>query len=57
MAMATTRLAPVICYEHALAQLEANLEHKSLRMSWVVVTDGDGGHRLQMRWTTPADLR
>ena len=57
MAMATTQIARVIHYEDAFAQLKGNLERNSLRMSWVVVTDGDGGQRLQMHWTPSADLR
>ena len=53
MAMATTELARVIHYEDAM-QLEGNLERNSLRMSWVVVTDGDGRPKLQMLWTSHA---
>ncbi len=45
MAMATTQLARVIRYQDALEQLEGNLERNSLRMSWVVVTDGNGGKK------------
>lgn len=57
MAMATTQLARVIHYQDALEQLEGNLERNSLCMSWVVVTDGNGGKKLQMQWTPSADLR
>jgi len=57
MAMATTQLARVIHREDAFAQLEGNLERNPLRMSWVVVTDGDGGQKLQMQWTPSADSR
>jgi hypothetical protein len=57
MAMATTQLARVI-YQDALQQREGNLERNSLRMSWVVVTAGNGGgKKLQMQWTPSADLR
>ena len=57
MAMATTQFARVIQYESAFTQLEGNLERNSLRMSWVVVTDGNGGKKLQMQWTPSAELR
>ena len=57
MAMATTQLARVIHYQDAFEQLEGNLDRNSLRMSWVVVTDGDGCQRLEMQWTPSADLR
>jgi hypothetical protein len=40
MAMATTQLA----------RAEKSNERK-LRMSWVVVTDADGGRRLRMLWS------
>jgi hypothetical protein len=57
MAMATTQLARVLPYEDACTQLEGNPEHNSLRMSWVVVTDDNGGKKLQMQWTPSAELR
>jgi len=43
MAIATTRLT---CAMH---------EHKSLRMSWVVVTDDRGERHLRMRWVAVED--
>ena len=44
MAMATTQLASVIHHEDASSwQVKPKTEHKSLRMSWVVVTDEAGG--------------
>ncbi len=51
MAMATTHLARVNHNQDAFEQLEGNLDRNSLRMSWVVVTDGDGCQRLEMQWT------
>jgi hypothetical protein len=51
MAMATTQLAREIRHERALSwQMEPKAEHKSLRMSWVVVTDERGQRQLRMRW-------
>lgn len=56
MAMTTTPLARVVQYQDAPAwQLEANVESKPLRMSWVVVTDKNGSRRLQIQWARPAD--
>ena len=53
MAMATTQLAREIHYQDApVWQPEGNLEHNSLRMSWVVVTDENGNQRLRMQWAT-----
>lgn len=51
MTMATTQLACEIHREHASSwQVEPKAEHKSLRMSWVVVTDEHGQRQLRMRW-------
>jgi len=51
MAMATTQLAREIRHERAFSrQMEPKAEHKSLRMSWVVVTDERGQRQLRMRW-------
>ncbi len=51
MAMPTTQLTRLIPFENAAFwQLEGNAEHKSPRMSWVVVTGSDGRPRLQIIW-------
>ena len=51
IAMATTQLACEIHNEHASSwQVEPKAEHKSLRMSWVVVTDDRGRRQLRMHW-------
>ncbi len=51
-AVPTTQLTRGIPYEHAaLRQLEGNAEHKSPRMSWVVVTGAAGQRRLRIRWS------
>ena len=53
MAMATTQLARETHYQDApIWQAEGNLEHNSLRMSWVVVTDENGNRRLGMQWAS-----
>ncbi|MFI5102241.1 MAG: hypothetical protein ACHP9V_02600 [Terriglobales bacterium] len=50
-AMATTQLARVIRYQDAASwRLESTGERKP-RMSWVVVTDNDGGRRLRILWS------
>jgi len=55
-AMTTTQLARVVHYDEASTlQFECNVEHNSLRMSWVVVTDRDGSRRLCMRWASDND--
>jgi hypothetical protein len=51
VAMATTQLAREIRYQDAsIWQAEGNLEHNSLRMSWVVVTEENGNRQLRMQW-------
>ncbi len=51
MAVPTTQLTRVIPYENAAFwRLEGNAEHKSPRMSWVVVTGKDGRRRLRILW-------
>jgi len=56
MAMPTTQLTGVIQYEDAVVwQLEGNAERKSLRMSWVVVTDNHGRRQLRMQWELAAE--
>jgi hypothetical protein len=51
VAMATSELVPAIHYEDVSAgQFESNVERRSLRMSWVVVTDSNGRRKLQMQW-------
>ena len=50
-AMATTQFARVVQYEDAsTSQFDYKVERSPLRMSWVVVTDGDGKPQLRMRW-------
>ena len=56
MAMATTQLARATHYEVAsTGQQGANVESKSLRMSWVVVTDDNGNRKLQIQWAPSED--
>jgi hypothetical protein len=51
MAMATTQLARENHYQDTpVWQAEGKLEHNSLRMSWVVVTDENGNRQLRMQW-------
>ncbi len=58
MAMATTQLARVIQQEsESTWQTNATVEPKSLSMSWVVVTDSNGGRKLRMQWAPSADSR
>lgn len=57
MAMATTQLARAIRYQDVSAcQLEGDVEHKSLSMSWVVVTDNNGNRKLQIQWAPSEDI-
>ena len=51
MAMATTLLVSAVQREENFSErVEPNVEHNSLRMSWVVVTDENGERQLRMRW-------
>ncbi len=53
LAMATTELVRAIHYEGAsVFPMEANVDHKPLSMSWVVVTGNNGARRLRMRWAS-----
>jgi hypothetical protein len=57
LAMATTQLARIIHYENTCTcRLEENVERKSVRMSWVVVTDGNGNRKLQVQWAPSEDI-
>jgi hypothetical protein len=56
VAMATTQPEREIPHERAFAwQMEPKAEYKSLRMSWVVVTDERGQRQLCMRWIAVED--
>jgi hypothetical protein len=56
MAMATTQLASAIHHEDVGSwHVEPKVEHKSLRMSWVVVTDECGRRQLRMHWVAVED--
>ncbi len=56
IAMATTQLACVIHHENASSwQVQPKAEHRSLRMSWVVVTDERGQRQLRMHWVAVED--
>jgi hypothetical protein len=56
MAMATTQLASAIHHEEKFSwPVEPKAGHKSLRMSWVVVTDECGRRQLRMHWVAVAD--
>jgi hypothetical protein len=51
MTMATTQLVSAIHREENFSwRVEPKTEHKSLRMSWVVVTDECGRRQLRMHW-------
>jgi len=51
LAMATTQLTHAIpCESAAPWQFQENSDRNTLRMSWVVVTDGSGARRLRMQW-------
>jgi hypothetical protein len=53
MAMATTQFACEIHHEHASSRrVQPKAEHKSLRMSWVVVTDERRQRRLRIHWVS-----
>ena len=53
MAMATTQLARVIHNEDVLTSpWEGSVERSNLRMSWVLVTDGNGNRTLQIQWAS-----
>jgi hypothetical protein len=53
VAMATTQLRCATYHEEASSwQVEPKAEQKSLRMSWVVVTDEHGKRKLRMHWVT-----
>ncbi len=53
LAMATTQLARVVRYEDtSISDLEVRVDRSPLRMSWVVVTDGDGKPQLRIRWAS-----
>jgi hypothetical protein len=56
MAMATTQLESAIQRtENFSWHVEPKTEHKSLRMSWVVVTDERGQRQLRMHWVAVED--
>ena len=55
MAMATTQLARAIHGDASSWHVEPKAELKSLRMSWVVVTDENGERRLRMQWVAVED--
>jgi hypothetical protein len=56
MTMATTQLASAIQDEENFSSaVEPKAERKSLRMSWVVVTDECGRRQLRMHWVAVAD--
>jgi len=58
LAMATTQLARAVQYENVSGlQLRDFVDRKTLRMSWVVVTDSNGNRKLQMQWRASRDLR
>ena len=54
LAMATTQFARVVPYEAAsMAQFESHVDcSRTLHMSWVVVTDGEGKSQLRLRWAS-----
>jgi hypothetical protein len=58
MAMPTTQLTCAIQYEDADSwRLESNAKRKSLRMSWVVVTDSHGRRQLRIQWESRMESR
>lgn len=53
LAMATTQLARVVCYEDSSKlPIQSKTERSPLHMSWVVVTDGEGKSQLRVRWAS-----
>jgi len=53
LAMATTQLARVVhCEDASTSQFETKVDRTPLRLSWVVVTDGDGKPQLRMHWAS-----
>jgi hypothetical protein len=54
LAMATTQLPHVVRYEAAsTSQFECKVDRsRTLHMSWVVVTDGEGKSQLCIRWAS-----
>lgn len=51
LTMATTQLARVVRYEDvSTSHLEGKVDGSPLRMSWVVVTDGNP--QLRIRWAS-----
>ena len=53
--MTTTQFAHAVQYaihhkEASAQQFSGSMEHKSLSVRWVVVTDNLGKRRLQMKW-------
>jgi len=48
--MATKQLTRTACCQLCWPQDEPRAKRKPLRMSWVVVTDGDGRRQLRMCW-------
>ncbi|HET7893089.1 MAG TPA: hypothetical protein VFL34_16295 [Candidatus Sulfotelmatobacter sp.] len=57
MTMATTQLARVIHNEDVLTcPWEGTVDRSSVRMSWVVVTDGNDDRKLQIQWAPSEKL-
>jgi len=53
LAMATTQLVTAIQHEQNFSwHVDPETVHRSLRMSWVVVTDERGRRQLRMHWRT-----
>ncbi len=51
LAMATTQLVSTVQHEDTFScHVEPKMEHKTVRMSWVVVTDESGQRQLRMHW-------
>jgi hypothetical protein len=49
--MTTTQFTRAVCLQNCLPVEELFVpQYQPLRMNWVVVTDEDGNHRLQMGW-------
>lgn len=57
LAMATTQLARAIHNQDVLTcPWEGSVNRSPVRMSWVVVTDGNGSRELQMQWVPSQNL-
>ena len=48
--MATKQFLRSACYENCSPSEQFHIQHKPLRMNWIVATDENGNRRLQIDW-------